>query len=236
MLFMIYILYLMTHIIHFTDNMSTARPIRGLVLAPAPVILQALRESLGGTEPMHKPLLAVALLLLMSASAHAQSGAWLDIALDEQGVVTEAVVVGDVHPALVGPLRDWVTRQPFTPAEADGQAVPSTTSVWATYTLVEVDDGYELKVLGYQSCPRPIRQKEPSYPRGELLAGKQGWVNLGFTVQPDGKPSDIRVVESSHRNFEKPALRAIAKWRFKPKTVNGQAVATEVTQKIDFEL
>ena len=131
---------------------------------------------------MHKQLLAVAWLLVMSAAAHAESGAWLDIALDEQGVVTEAAVAG------------------------------------------------------YDSCPRPIRQKEPSYPRGELLAGKEGWVNLGFTVQPDGKPSDIRVLESSHRNFEKPVLRAIAKWRFKPKTVNGQAVATDVTQKIEFEL
>lgn len=185
---------------------------------------------------MHKPLLAVALLLLMSASAHAQSGAWLDIALDEQGVVTEAVVVGDVHPALVGPLRDWVTRQPFTPAEADGQAVPSTTSVWATYTLVEVDGGYELQVLGYDSGPRPIHKEAPEYPYNELLAGKQGWVNLGFTVQPDGKPSDIRVLESSHRNFQKPALRAMAKWRFKPNTVDGRAVATEVTQKIEFVL
>lgn len=182
------------------------------------------------------PLLAGVSLLLMASLAHAESGAWLDIALDEHGAVTEAVVVGDVHPALVDPLRDWVTRQAFTPAEVEGRAVPSTTSVWATYTLVEFDDGYELQVVGYDSCPRPTHQAEPAYPRGELLAGKEGWVNLGFTVQPDGKPSDIRVVESSHRNFEKAALRAIAKWRFKPKTVNGQAVATDVTQKIEFEL
>lgn len=236
MCFMIYILYLTTNIIYLMHNMSTARSIRGLVPAPAPVILQALGESLGGTEPMHKPLLAVSLLLLMSASAHAQSGAWLDIALDEQGVVTEAVVVGDVHPALVGPLRDWVTRQPFTPAEADGQAVPSTTSVWATYTLVEVDDGYELQVLGYDNSPRPTRETAPDYPRTALLAGEEGWVRLGFTVQPDGKASGIRVVESSQRTFEKPAQRAVAKWRFKPNTVDGRAVATEVTRRIEFKL
>lgn len=185
---------------------------------------------------MHKQLLAVAWLLVMSAAAHAESGAWLDIALDEQGVVTEAAVVGDIHPALVEPLRDWVTRQAFTPAEVEGRAVPSTTSVWATYTLVEVEGGYELQVLGYDSSPRPTRETAPDYPRTALLAGEQGWVRLHFTVQPDGKASDIRVVESSQRIFEKPAQRAVAKWRFKPNTVDGRAVATEVTRRIEFKV
>jgi TonB family protein len=183
-----------------------------------------------------KLVLAVTSSLAMTALAHGESSAWLDIALDEKGHVTEAVVVGDVHPALVEPLRDWVTRQAFTPAAVEGQAVPSTTSVWATFTLVEVDGGYELQVLGYDSGPRPIHKEAPSYPYNELLAGKPGWVNLGFTVQPDGKASDIRVLESSHRNFRKPAQRAMAKWRFKPNTVDGRAVATEVTQKIEFVL
>ncbi len=181
-------------------------------------------------------LMAGVTLLLIASLAHGESSAWLDIALDEQGAVTEAVVVDDVHPALVEPLRDWVSRQAFTPAEVEGRTVPSTTSVWATFTLVEVDGGYELQVLGYDSGPRPIHKEAPDYPYNELLAGKQGWVNLSFTVQPDGKTSDIRVVESSHRNFQKPAQRAVAKWRFKPNTVDGQAVATEVTQEIEFEI
>lgn len=186
-------------------------------------------------------LMAWVALLLFASLANSQTGtwragAWLDIALDEQGAVTEAVVVGDVHPALVDPLREWVTRKAFTPAEVEGQAVPSTTSVWATYTLVERDGGYELEVQNYETAPRPIHKEEPAYPRNELLAGKEGWVRLRFTVQPDGKPSDIRVVESSHRNFEKQARRAIPRWRFKPETVNGQAVATEVTTKIEFKL
>lgn len=67
-----------------------------------------------------------------------------------------------------------------------------------------------------------------------MVAGREGWVRRRFTVQPDGKASDIRVVESSHRSFEKQARRAISYWRFKPETVNGQAVATEVTQEIAF--
>lgn len=187
------------------------------------------------------PFIAGIALLLIASPANSQTGtwragAWLDIALDEQGVVTEAVVVGDVHPALVDSLRDWVTRQSFTPAEADGQAVPSTTSVWATYTLVERDGGYELEVQNYETAPRPIHKEKPAYPRNELLAGNEGWVSLGATVQPDGKPSDIRVLESSHRNFEKAAQRAVAKWRFEPETVNGQAVATEVTLQIEFAI
>lgn len=214
--------------------MSTLRSIDRLAPAPVPGILRALHELLGEVEPMHKQLWAVVLLLPMSALAHGQSRTWLDIALDEHGAVTEAVVVGDVHPALVDPLRDWVTRQAFTPADVEGRAVPSTTSVWATYTLVEFDDGYELQVLRYDRGPRPTHQAEPYYPYNAMVAGREGWVRRRFTVQPDGKASDIRVVESSHRSFEKQARRAISYWRFKPETVNGQAVATEVTQEIAF--
>lgn len=185
---------------------------------------------------MLKQLLAVASFLVMSAPVHGESSAWLDIELDEQGAVTEAVVVGDVHPALVDPLRDWVSRQAFAPAAVEGRAAPSTTSVWATFTLADVDGGYALQVLGYDSGPRPTRETAPDYPRTALLAGQEGWVRLGFTVQPDGKASDIEVVESSQRIFEKPAQRAVAKWRFKPNTVDGHPVATEVTRVIEFKV
>jgi TonB family protein len=188
------------------------------------------------TRSVLNPLLAFASLLVMSIPVHGQSEAWLDIALDEQGAVTEAVVVDDVPPALVGSLRDWVTRQAFEPAAVDGRAVSSTTSVWVAFTVVEVDGGYELQVLKHNSGPRLIRWTAPHYPRDAFFAGQEGWVRLRFTVQPNGRASDIRVVESSHHNFEKQARRAMAKWRFKPKTVAGRAISTEVTQTIEFKL
>ena len=77
----------------------------------------------------------------------------------------------------------------------------------------------------------------PQYPRNELLAGVEGWVKVRFTVEPDGSVSSPKVVESKPpRVFDSSALRAIKKWKFKPKVVNGIAVSQDGTQIIEFKL
>lgn len=184
---------------------------------------------------MEKKLAETLLFLLATASAQAQTISWFDVSLDEKGAVTEATAVGEIHPALVEPIRDWVRGKTFEPASADDQAVPSTTSVWVSYALAEVDGGdYELQFLDHGNCPRPVKQSEPDYPRAALLNREEGWVRLRFTVQPGGEVSDVEVLESSQRIFEKPALRAMKKWRFQPKTVEGRPVSTPMVQTIEF--
>ena len=83
----------------------------------------------------------------------------------------------------------------------------------------------------------PLVRINPQYPRNELLAGVEGWVKVRFTVEPDGSVSSPRVVESKPpRVFDSSALRAIKKWKFKPKVVNGIAVSQDGTQIIEFKL
>ena len=83
----------------------------------------------------------------------------------------------------------------------------------------------------------PLVRINPQYPRNELLAGVEGWVKVRFTVEPDGSVSSPRVVESKPpRVFDSSALRAIKKWKFKPKVVNGVAVSQDGTQIIEFKL
>ena len=70
-----------------------------------------------------------------------------------------------------------------------------------------------------------------------MLAGVEGWVKVIFTVEPDGSVSSPKVVESKPpRVFDSSALRAIKKWKFKPKVVNGIAVSQDGTQIIEFKL
>jgi len=65
----------------------------------------------------------------------------------------------------------------------------------------------------------------PRYPRKASMEGIEGWVKFKFTISPDGSPKDVELVDAQPRRiFERDARRAIYKWKFKPKVVDGKAV------------
>lgn len=71
----------------------------------------------------------------------------------------------------------------------------------------------------------PMVVIEPRYPRKAAMEGLEGWVRFKFTVAPDGTPKDIEVIDAKpKRVFERDARKAIYKWKFKPKVVDGKAV------------
>lgn len=71
----------------------------------------------------------------------------------------------------------------------------------------------------------PMVVIEPSYPRKAAMEGIEGWVRFKFTVSPDGTPKDIEVIDAEpKRIFERDARKAIYKWKFKPKVVDGKAI------------
>jgi protein TonB len=74
--------------------------------------------------------------------------------------------------------------------------------------------------------PEPISQVAPAYPP-ELRKSKiEGAVTLLFLLSEEGRVEEARVENSSRPEFEKPALEAIRKWRFRPGTKAGQPVRT----------
>jgi protein TonB len=85
----------------------------------------------------------------------------------------------------------------------------------------------------------PIVRIEPQFPREALLNGISGYVTVSFTIMEDGtvEPGSAKVVESSPpRLFDREALRAIARWKFKPRVVDGRPVRRPATQTINFNL
>ena len=81
----------------------------------------------------------------------------------------------------------------------------------------------------------PIVRIEPQFPREALLKGIDGWVEIEFTIEPDGSVSDPKVVDAQPpRIFNRNALRAIYKWKFKPRIVDGRPVARRARQRMDF--
>lgn len=71
----------------------------------------------------------------------------------------------------------------------------------------------------------PLVIIEPQYPRKAAMEGITGFVRFKFTVKADGYAKDVEIVDSNPRRvFDREARRAIYKWRFKPRVVDGKAV------------
>jgi protein TonB len=83
----------------------------------------------------------------------------------------------------------------------------------------------------------PLVRINPQYPRDAAMRQIEGYVTIEFTITETGAVRNPRVVDSSPpRVFDREAIRAILRWKFKPRVVDGQAVARRATQTITFNL
>jgi protein TonB len=83
----------------------------------------------------------------------------------------------------------------------------------------------------------PVVVIRPMYPREAAIAGTEGWVKVEFTITETGAVKNPRVVDAEPaRIFNREAIRAILKWKFKPRVIDGVAVERQATQTIDFTL
>ena len=83
----------------------------------------------------------------------------------------------------------------------------------------------------------PLVRVLPMYPRRAQQQGIEGWVLVEFTITTAGNVTNARVLESSHAIFETSALRAIAKFKYRPRIVNGQPIAVNgVKTKLSFDI
>jgi periplasmic protein TonB len=86
--------------------------------------------------------------------------------------------------------------------------------------------------------PVPVAAIPPQYPREALIQGIEGWVRVEFTIEADGSVSNARVVDAHPRRgvFDREALRAIQRWRFRPQVRDGEPVASRAGYTIEFNL
>ncbi len=83
----------------------------------------------------------------------------------------------------------------------------------------------------------PIVRIEPQWPREALVAGIEGYVVVEVTIAADGSVKEAFVIESNPRRlFDRNVIRAVLKWKFKPRIINGVAVERKAIQRLDFLL
>ena len=91
---------------------------------------------------------------------------------------------------------------------------------------------------GFQDAlPRYDLNPHPLYPDVSRRRGQQGTVLLEVAVQADGVVDTVSVSQSSgYKSLDRAALTAVRRWRFRPATSAGLAVASRVVIPIDFVL
>ncbi|NMY36135.1 MULTISPECIES: energy transducer TonB [unclassified Pseudomonas] len=71
----------------------------------------------------------------------------------------------------------------------------------------------------------PISKEAPDYPQRALDKGIEGDCTVEYSVTPQGKVENPKVVGNCHPMFIRPSLLAAATFRYKPRMVDGQAVS-----------
>ena len=83
----------------------------------------------------------------------------------------------------------------------------------------------------------PIVRIDPQWPRESLVEGIEGYVIVEVIIAADGSVASAVVIESVPRRlFDRNVIRAVLKWKFKQRIINGVAVERRAIQRLDFSL
>lgn len=83
----------------------------------------------------------------------------------------------------------------------------------------------------------PLVRIPPRYPMRAASRRIEGWVKVEFTITKTGTVKDAEVVDAHPSSiFNRAALQAIVKWKFKPKMVDGKPGEQRAVQILQFKL
>ena len=135
----------------------------------------------------------------------------------------------------IAPAARSYAREPVNVLPTAGVAGP-TARRDSPEPAVESPASVSTEVVAADRLDR-IVARDPVYPPQALRDGTRGWVEIEFTVAPNGTVRDIQVVSAEPRGvFDSAASDAVAAWRFRPRLVNGQPVAQRSTVTMRFDV
>ena len=145
----------------------------------------------------------------------------------------------DVQTITPKPKRpDEVEEQPDLP---DVKVVPDRLDISSDLALGAVKVGINRDLKGFNSNDGeylPIFRPSPIYPRRAAERGLCGYVDLSYTVTASGTVADPQVIASSSKMFERNAIKAALKYKYKPRQVGGKPIdvpGVEIRVKFEME-
>jgi len=103
-------------------------------------------------------------------------------------------------------------------------------------TAAETGQADAFDVSDLEKRPEAISQTAPAYPAELRKAKIEGSVTVVCILDESGRVEEPRVENSSRPEFEKPALDAIRRWRFRPGMKDGQPVRTYIRIPMRFRV
>ncbi len=83
----------------------------------------------------------------------------------------------------------------------------------------------------------PLVRIPPRYPMRAANRRIEGWVKVEFTINTDGTVKNPKVVDSHPSDiFNRAALQAIKRWKFKAKIIDGTAFEQRAAQVLQFKM
>jgi periplasmic protein TonB len=86
------------------------------------------------------------------------------------------------------------------------------------------------------ALPQLLWKTEPEYSEEARKARHQGSVLLALEIDSEGRPRNIRVVQSLGLGLDERAVAAVLQWRFKPGLLNGRPVNAPIRVEVSFRL
>jgi protein TonB len=85
--------------------------------------------------------------------------------------------------------------------------------------------------------PVLIKAVQPRYPTQARRANQEGWVVVSYNIDAEGNVGGVKVLDAQPRHlFDREAVDAVERWKFKPATRNGVPVEANRQQRIVFKL
>jgi TonB family protein len=164
-----------------------------------------------------------------------------------QAAAPTHAAVEELSRALTTRLLD-VSKQAMNAKAFDrsGQLLAAARSVGARYneagiaqaerdlTAAREAVALQTNVVSAASLKR-VRMTSPQYPESARKRGIEGWVELAFTVMPNGSVDDVEVRNASPADvFDDAAIRAVRQWKFEPVVRNGEKIQQRAMIRLKF--
>jgi TonB family protein len=166
------------------------------------------------------------------------------IIVDENGAVTSARVLQTNDPRLGEAALASVKAWKFSPAIENQKPVPMCLDVPFNFDAQKGAKSWKAGLLPDSAwLPRPapkVAAAARSAPPGgypEILSDRKlsGKAIFTCTIQPDGQPTDVRILAATHADFVVPALNALQKWEFSPAQQGDLTTAAELSGSVSFD-
>ncbi|HEX3397474.1 MAG TPA: energy transducer TonB [Steroidobacteraceae bacterium] len=96
--------------------------------------------------------------------------------------------------------------------------------------------GGDLLQMPEQSLTR-VGKLDVQYPTRALQSGIEGWVEIAYTVGPDGTVSNVKILNATPpRTFESSATKAVSHLRYQPVIQGGKAIAVGTQVRIVYRV